>query len=93
MKNILTTFAAIIGAVLGFMAGLLVAVMLGLHEKPHVFGLALPCAALAAWGTVALLSYLHRARWVEQSGGRSFLLLASGVVALGCVVLLLSIVM
>jgi hypothetical protein len=52
-------FASVIGAVVGFFAGVYAASILGLHEAPHVFGLAIPCAAVVSVVAVLLLSWLR----------------------------------
>jgi ABC-type dipeptide/oligopeptide/nickel transport system permease subunit len=66
LKTIAVAFSAISGAVLGFIAGLYFAYLAGLHEKLHVFGLALPSAAvvslLAAAGTSHLFTQSRRFR-------------------------------
>jgi ABC-type dipeptide/oligopeptide/nickel transport system permease subunit len=66
LKTIAVAFSAVSGAALGFIAGLYFAFLGGLHEKLHVFGLALPSAAifslLAAVGTSRLLTQSPRFR-------------------------------
>ena len=80
-------FGATVGAILGFIAGLYVAgIALGLHEKAHVFGLALPCAAIAslvaAWGVARLRSRINQRH-------RPALTVVLAAFAIGAVLLLL----
>ena len=56
MKTIATILASVIGAVAGFIAGVALAFSFGLHEKAHVFGVALSAAAISALCGVSLVT-------------------------------------
>lgn len=80
MKQLLAMTSAIFGAVVFFIGGIWVAASVGLHEKLHVFAVALPASALGAAMLVTVSRRLYSSS-MQRMGGVLCVSVAFGAVA------------
>jgi hypothetical protein len=84
LKAATSTFAAIAGATVGFIAGSFAAFVVGTHEKTAFFSIALSSALALALGAVAGVSRL-RVAFPQRSYGILAAVVAVSVAGLWCV--------